>query len=69
MQIDEPLTDVTNLTRDDVVPYYRKLINLACSDEEIQRVNKLILTKWTVSGLIYIKEKAWRGNERRFYQS
>lgn len=65
-QIDEPLTDVSNLTRDQVVPYYRKLIRLACSDKEIERVNQLILSKWTVAGLIYIKEKAWKGLEHYF---
>jgi hypothetical protein len=65
--INEPLKDVTNLTRDQVVPYYRHLILNAVSDEEVKRVNQLILSKWKVSGLIYIKEKAWKGNERRFY--
>lgn len=55
------LKDVTDLTRDQVVPYYRNLILNNAPDWEVIRVNKLILSKWTSSGLIYIKEKAWKG--------
>lgn len=61
-QISSPkLTEVRSLTRDNVVPYYRRLILTNASDEEIVRVNKLILSKWTSSGLNYIKERAWKG--------
>lgn len=55
------LKDVSKMTRDDVVPYYRNLIVNNAPDHEVVRVNKLILSKWTSSGLIYIKEKAWKG--------
>lgn len=54
------LTDVSKLTRDRVVPYYIDLICMNRTDEEVIRVNQLILSKWKPSGLIYIKEKAWR---------
>jgi hypothetical protein len=49
-------------TRDRIVPYYIDLIirdNDPFSDE-VKRINQLILSKWSNSGLIYIKEKAWK---------
>lgn len=55
----DSLTEVESLTRDQVVPYYKGLILTNAPDDEIKRVNKLILSKWTSSGLNYIKEKAW----------
>ena len=55
------LAEVASLTRNEVVPYYRKLILSNPSDEEVLRVNQLILSKWKPSGLIYIKELAWKG--------
>jgi hypothetical protein len=54
------LTDVSNLTRDQVVPFYTYQIITHNSDEEVKRLNDLILSKWSKSGLIYIKEKAWK---------
>ena len=53
------LTDVKGKTREDVVPYYKSLLNLPVDHSEIRRVNELILSKWTSSGLNYIKERAW----------
>jgi hypothetical protein len=53
------LVNLHYMTRDDVVPYYANLI-LNCDDNETKRINNLILTKWKPSGLIYIKEKAWK---------
>jgi hypothetical protein len=58
------LTDVSTLTRDQVVPFYRQLIEDDflkdnASTDEIFRVNNLILSKWKPSGLLYIKNKAW----------
>jgi hypothetical protein len=55
------LAEVASLTRDEVVPHYRKLILSKPTDEEVKRVNQLILSKWKPSGLIYIKELAWKG--------
>jgi hypothetical protein len=60
------LTDVSNMTRDEVVPYYRYVIKHEVSDKEIVRINQLILSKWSSSGLLYIKEQAWKGNEYCF---
>ena len=51
---------VADKTRNDIVPYYISLIRDRASGEEVIRVNQLILTKWTKSGLLYIKDKAWR---------
>lgn len=56
------LTDVSKMTRDEVVPYYRELLKQNKENpfsDEVVRVNKLILTKWKLSGLEYIKNKAW----------
>jgi hypothetical protein len=47
------------MTRNDVVPYYASLI-ITNDDNETKRINELILSKWTPSGLLYIKEKAWK---------
>lgn len=50
---------VKDLTRDNVVPAYVHLIT-AGNNEAVRAVNKIILSKWKPSGLIYIKEKAWK---------
>jgi hypothetical protein len=60
------LLDVSTLTRDEVVPFYRNLIQSNPSDDEVVSINQLILTKWKPSGLIYIKEKAWKGINSNF---
>lgn len=54
------LADVAGMTRDAVVPFYERLIRSNPTDEEVLRVNQLILSKWTSSGLLYIKDKAWK---------
>lgn len=53
------LTNVSKLTRKDIIPFY---VDLICrgTDPEVVRINNLILTKWSVSGLLWIKEKAWK---------
>ena len=56
----QPLTQVKDKTRNDIVPYYVDLIKTDPSNDEVVRVNQLILSKWKPSGLIYIKEKAWK---------
>lgn len=56
----EKLTDVSKMTRDEVVPYYEFLISSSPSDGEVIRINNLILSKWSNSALTYIKEKAWK---------
>lgn len=56
----EKILDVSNLTRDQIAPHYAYLIIANQSDGEVKRMNDLILSKWKVSGLIYIKEKAWK---------
>jgi hypothetical protein len=54
------LADVAGMTRDAVVIFYERFIRSNPTDEEVVRVNQLILSKWTSSGLIYIKDKAWK---------
>ena len=54
------LTDVSTMTRNEVIPFYKRLIISEPTNEEVIRVNQLILSKWTSSGLVYIKEKAWK---------
>jgi hypothetical protein len=58
--INHVLANVDLLTRNDVVPFYAELIKSNSNYEEVLRVNNLILSKWSNSGLIYIKEKAWK---------
>lgn len=53
------LVDVSKMTRNDVVPYYASLI-ISGSEVHTKRINALILQKWTPSGLLYIKERAWK---------
>jgi len=53
------LVNLHYMKRNDVVPFYRSLIVTNADDNEVKRVNQLILSKWKPSGLIYIKEKAW----------
>lgn len=49
-------------TRDSIVPFYVDLIVSGVDPigPEVKRVNDLILEKWKPSGLLYIKEKAWK---------
>lgn len=60
------LTSVEKLTRDQVVPFYRKLILDEDNDDEASRINRLILSKWKVSGLEYIKDVAWKNQQKPF---
>lgn len=57
------LNDVSKMIRNDVVPYYADLIHSYNNAQEAIRVNNLILSKWSPSGLIYIKNKAWKSIE------
>jgi hypothetical protein len=54
------VTDVSNLVREQLVPYYAYLIISNPSQAEVKRTNDLILSKWKPSGLLYIKDKAWK---------
>lgn len=53
------LVNLHYMTRDSVVPFYANLI-ISGSEVQTKRINTLILSKWKPSGLIYIKEKAWK---------
>jgi hypothetical protein len=55
-----PIRDVKNLTRDMIVPYYAYMIRSGVDQDEVIRMNMLILSKWTSAGLEYIKNKAWK---------
>lgn len=54
------ILNVAKMTRDDVVPYYASLIKNEATPTEIITMNQTILSKWSNSGLKYIKVKAWR---------
>ena len=56
----ETLTTVKDKTRLQIVPYYTDLLLRNASDAEVLRINNLILTKWKPTGLLYIKQKAWK---------
>lgn len=53
------LVNLHSMTRDDVVPFYASLI-VSGSEVHTKRINAMILSRWKPSGLIYIKEKAWK---------
>lgn len=53
------------MRRDDIVPYYVDLIKRTRHDspadkKEIVAYNQLIMSVWSNSALVYIKEKAWK---------
>ena len=50
------------MTRMNVVPFYVDLIMSGVDPvgPEVKRVNELILSKWSNSGLLFIKEVAWK---------
>jgi hypothetical protein len=56
------LISVIGMTRDKIVPYYVDLIKTETThpSKEVRRVNDLILSKWSPSGLLYIKDAAWK---------
>lgn len=60
MKNKDRLEDVSEMTRLDVVPYYVNLIIHINDRDEVCRINQLILSKWSSSGLLFIKEKAWK---------
>lgn len=45
-------------TRDDAVKHYK--IAIYMTGIEWRKLNEAIVTKWSVSGLKYIKTKAWK---------
>lgn len=54
------LTDLSKMTRDEVVPYYLSMLPSAVPQAEIIRVNQLIIRRWSNAALVYIKEAAWK---------
>jgi hypothetical protein len=55
------LENLGGLTQQEVIPMYANLITTHnIPDGEIGRVNAMIMNKWSNSGLILIKDKAWR---------
>lgn len=63
----QELINVSGLTRAEIVPYYTLLIVSDSSDDEVKRINNLILSKWSKSGLVWIKERAWKAAEALGY--
>jgi len=49
------------MTRNYIVPIYVRLIlDDTVSDERIKKFNHAIIKRWSISGLLYIKNKAWK---------
>lgn len=50
------------MKRDDVVPYYIQLIQRTSTvgGDHVVRINNLILEKWSMNALEYIKNAAWK---------
>jgi len=46
------------MTRDNMAYVYAGLISI--KNYPFDRLNKIIINKWSKSGLNYIKEKAWK---------
>ena len=59
------LKTLDGMVRNDVVPYYRNFILIGkkrrVPGSEIFRINQMIIKKWSIPALTYIKEKAWKG--------
>lgn len=49
-----------DMTRNDVVPIYVKILEDGISRDQIARINNLIIKRWSNAALIYIKDKAWK---------
>ena len=61
------MTDLNGLLQAEIVPKYAVLIMDNPNDEDIVRVNKMIISKWSESGLLRIKEKAWKMVRRGYF--
>lgn len=57
--------DISNMNRDEVVVYYKLLINSNLNEPNSLTVidfNKKIINKWSLNALNYIKSKSWKKN-------
>jgi hypothetical protein len=54
------LTSLKGFTQSEIWPMYANLILSDTTDEDVQRVNKMIIDEWSNAALILIKDKAWR---------
>lgn len=52
--------DLRSMVRAEVVPIYLYMLFNDTHPDLIAKVNQLIINRWSVSGLIYIKEQAWK---------
>ena len=48
------------MTRDEMAWVYAGVVSRVRGDYPINLLNEKIIKKWSKSGLIYIKEKAWK---------
>lgn len=57
----QELKNLNGLVQSEVIAMYANLITESnMPNEEIARINQMILDKWSNSGLIFIKDRAWR---------
>lgn len=55
------LDNLNGMTRAEVVPYYIHWILTKKDDDTFwPTMNKMIIEKWSSSGLMYIKNEAWK---------
>jgi len=62
------LPNLDEMTRDQVVPYYQNLIEVAVGnnmDEDIKNINAKIIKRWSLAALEYIKKKAWKNFDQQ----
>lgn len=52
--------DISKLKRDEVVAFYRMMIEAVNDDKVVVNFNDKIIKKWSLSSLSYIKNKAWK---------
>jgi hypothetical protein len=53
------------LTRNDMIELYVKLLASNCPDDIFKPINYLIISRWSLSALDFIKTKAWQRIEKK----
>lgn len=49
-----------SMVRDEMVPVYTAMLFDNVHPDQVQRINSLIIKRWSNAALIYIKDKAWK---------
>lgn len=51
---------IDGMVRDEMVPIYTHMLFDNADSEDVIRINKMIIERWSTSALLYIKNKAWK---------